>query len=363
MPEHNGMTRRDFLKVSGICAASLAFPLGCKNPESVLEEPVESIVRLASPSPPAGSTTVGIVRDEDIAAMVNRAIEMAGGLEEIDHGDTVVIKPNLTTGFRLRSRVTTHPEVLRAVIGAVKNRTPAKNITVAEASAYTDLSTLGVAEKVGVYEVVSSEGVNFLAWEDEDYVEATSFDFRHIAFNLMVPRSLTDGRFKHFINVPMLKNHEAIAWADAEYTCCIKNHVGVVSRETRTGGGGLGIHQADLGEKVAELNLVVPEHTMNVVDALTVILTGGPASGEMRTAEPGLILASKDRVACDSVAVAVLRHYASRQGISRDYVGKSVWQQAQIVRALQLNLGRRKEKIKVLSDGVGEIDDILTCWA
>ena len=58
--------------------------------------------------------------------MVNRAIELAGGLDEIRNGDTVVIKPNLTTGYSLPSRVTTHPEVLRAVIRAVKARTPAE---------------------------------------------------------------------------------------------------------------------------------------------------------------------------------------------------------------------------------------------
>ena len=179
----------------------------------------------------------------------------------------------------------------------------------------------------------------------------------------MIPLSLADGRFKHFINVPMLKNHEAIDYSNAEYTCCLKNHVGVISRETRIRGGGSGIHQRDLGEKVAELNLVVPEHTMNVVDALTVILTGGPASGDMLTAEPGLILACKDRVACDSLALAVLKYYAAQQGVKRDYVDKPVWQQAQIVRAQQLNLGRSKENIRVASDGVAEIDAILEKWS
>ncbi len=363
IPSFKALNRRDFLKISGIALAGLALPLGCASPEPEAREMIEGIVRLSSPPAPAGNVSLGIVRNQSIEAMVNRAIELAGGLDEIRNGDTVVIKPNLTTGYSLPSRVTTHPEVLRAVIRAVKARTPAKNITVAEASAFTDASTLLVAEKTGVYEVISSEGVNFLAWEDEEYVEATSFDFLRITFNLMIPVSLADGRFKHFINLPMLKNHEAIEYSNAEYTCCIKSHVGVISRETRIRGGGSGIHQADLGEKVAELNLVVPEHAMNVVDALTVILTGGPASGEMITAEPGLILACKDRVACDSLALAVLKHYAAQQGVKRDYVDKSVWQQAQIVRARQLNLGRGPEDIRVSSDGVAEIDAILRQWS
>ena len=159
------LNRRDFLKISGIAVAGMALPLGCASPEPEPPKIIEGIVRLSSPPAPAGNVSVGIVRNESIEAMVNRAIELAGGLGEIRRGDTVVIKPNLTTGYSLPSRVTTHPEVLRSVIRAVKGRTPAENITVAEASAFTDTSTLLVAEKTGAYEVISSEGVNFLAWE------------------------------------------------------------------------------------------------------------------------------------------------------------------------------------------------------
>jgi len=43
-------------------------------------------------------------------------------------------------------------------------------------------------------------------------------------------------------------------------------------------------------------------------------------------------------------------------------VGKSVWQQAQIVRAQQLNLGRDRARIKVAGDGVQELDAILSKW-
>ncbi len=193
-------------------------------------------------------------------------------------------------------------------------------------------------------------------------MEATSFDFYNITFNIQIPQSLVDSRFDHFINLPMLKNHEAISFSNADYTCCIKNHVGVVSRHTRIAGGARGIHQANLGEKIAELNLAVPAHIMNVVDALTVILTGGPASWKMDYVHPRLILASKDRVACDSLALAVLRYYVASQGVNRGYLKKSVWRQAQIVRAQQLNLGRQREDIRVAHDGVAEIEGILSWW-
>ncbi|MBN2027844.1 MAG: DUF362 domain-containing protein [Actinobacteria bacterium] len=357
-----GMDRRDFLKTSAMIAAGLIIPIGCSKPKSAESVPVDDVVRLEIPLPPEGTATVGVVRKSDVSEMVYAAIAIAGGLDEIRSGDKVVIKPNLTTGHSFETRVTTHPEVLRAVIRAVKARTDAANVTVAEASSYADPSTLEVASKVGIYDVVLSEGVNWLAFEEDEYVEANSHDFRNLNFMLKIPKSLTDGSFQHFINVPMLKNHEAIKRSDAEYTCCIKNHVGILERDKRLHGGGKGIHLADLGEKVAELNLTVPMHTMNVVDALTVILSGGPASSRMTAVDAGLILASKDRVACDSVALAVLRHYASLHGVDRPYVEKSVWQQAQILRAQQLNLGRDKGDIRVIGDGVDEIDAILARW-
>ncbi len=360
--EVRGIDRRDFLKISALIAAGLIIPIGCKQPQSTESVPVDDVVRLKVPPAPSGAATVGVVRKGEIAEMVATAIALAGGLDEIQDGDRVVIKPNLTTGTTFETRVTTHPEVLRAVIREVKARTDAANITVAEASSFADPSTLEVARKVGVYDVVLSEGINWLAFEEDEYVEANSSDFRHLNFMLKVPKSLTDSRFQHFINVPMLKNHDMVRKSNADFTCCMKNHVGILERDKRLYGGGKGIHLADLGENIAELNLVVPVHTMNVVDALTVVLSGGPASSLMTTADPGLILASKDRVACDSVALAALRHYASLQGIDRPYVGKSVWQQAQIVRAQQLNLGRDKAHIEVASDGVDELDAILARW-
>jgi len=360
------ISKKRFLKLSGLALGALACSAGCGREESREFSDWKPLPVLRKPPPPKGDVVVSVVRSESrsesIIQAVERAIELAGGLDEIKSGDTVMIKPNLTTGYAVATRVTTHPELLRGVIRAVKKRTDAKNITVAEASSYADPSTLAVAQKVGVYDVVLQEGVGFLPWEDEEYVEATCFDFQHIDFRVNLPVSIMEGRFKHFINVPMLKNHEAISISNAEFTCCIKNHVGVLERSDRTRGGGTGIHHRNLGEAVAELNLAIPRYVMNVVDALTVVVSGGPASSLMRWTEPGLIIASKDRVACDSLGVAILRREVSRLGVNKPYVAKSVWEQAQIVRARELNLGRGPENIRITSEGIPDFDDILKWW-
>jgi len=363
------MGRRRFLKTTGLTLAGLSLPMTLTSCNE------ETPYMISKPNAPQGSISVGITRKDDIENAVRSAIDLAGGLDDIKSGDTVVIKPNITgPEILLPARIYTHPKVLQGVIRAVKDRTNARNITVAEASAFM-LPTKTWAWEVGILKVCNDEGVNFMAWETEDYLTVFSDDFEHIDFNFRVPLSLFDGSFDHFINVPLLKNHDMIPGTNVDYTCCIKNHVGVVHPLDRVGGGedtlgealshptlNMGIHKVTLGDISAELNLAVPKHTMNVVDALSIVLTGGPAALAMDSAKPGLILASKDRVACDSLAVAVLKHYAKEQNIDKPYVNKSVWDQAQILRAQQLNLGRTKDKIDVIDEDVDNISDILSQW-
>lgn len=140
-----GMTRRTLIKGFGATLAAIAAP------------------RYAFATDKR--SRVAVVRKKDIGEMTLKAIHLAGGLDEIQEGETVVIKPNLVTSSDvLGNRVTTHPEVLRAVIWAVKERTAAENIAVGERSAFF-LSTLDVAEATGILQVCVDEGVDFLPLE------------------------------------------------------------------------------------------------------------------------------------------------------------------------------------------------------
>ncbi|MGA1874217.1 MAG: DUF362 domain-containing protein [bacterium] len=341
------LNRRSFLKTTSLAIAGLSVP---RNVCFGRPKPVFP--------PPAGEALVSIVRRPDIEDMVRTAIDLAGGFHEINPGETVVIKPNITCRSNPDFdgiRVVTSPDVLRSVIRAVKERTDRTNITVADACAF-GFSTREAARSYGLYDVCLEEGVNFSGWEEEKYISFTHKGFFHVRSKRKIPASLSS--FNHFINVPILKNHEMVPFSNAGYTCCLKNFVGLISPYNR-----LDLHTRDLGEKVAELNLCVPNITMNIVDALTVILTDGPAGSAMDIANPGLVLASKDRVACDSLALAVLKYYASRQGIERDYVHQSVWEQSQIRRASQLGLGRvNPDLINIIGDGVEEIEGLIQQW-
>src|SRR5438876_9237290 len=109
-----GWNRRDFLKTAGALAAGLgATPQG----------------RADDAPKPASSADVGIARGSNMEEAVRRAVRLAGGMDFIKEGQTVLIKPNVTGA--VKSPTTTNPEVLYATIKLVAERGP-KRILVSD---------------------------------------------------------------------------------------------------------------------------------------------------------------------------------------------------------------------------------------
>lgn len=357
VPTLGPLTGCDDGNSNGGCGGDI--PQGCDSLETV---------RISKPAaPPSGTATVGIAKKESISEAVEKAIELAGGLSDIKPGDKVIIKPNIVAvGWDVRPY--THPEVMRAVIQQIKQQTDAENITVGEAS-YAGPGSNGTtanAQGSGILEVINQEGVKFLAWDEDpdvEYVEILCDDMEYVGYNIHIPKALVDGTYQHFINVPMIKNH---TWQNAGYTCCIKSFVGTLNPSNRNADWATGTHEwLDLSKAVAELNLSTPKITMNIVDALSPVMVNGPLypSG-MKTHDAGLIIASCDRVAADTMALAVLRHYASLDStIDEPYQQISVWEQPQVTRAIELNLGRSAENVTYAHEGVDEIEEIIARWS
>jgi uncharacterized protein (DUF362 family) len=186
--------------------------------------------------------------------------------------------------------------------------------------------------------------------EDMEHINFTSDKFEYLHEPFVIAKQVL--QFDHMINVPVLKNHNMPLIRDmAQYTCCIKAFVGIMAPSNRLFTDRL-FHLYDLPNKVAELDLCRPWRmengknpgiTMNVVDATTIMVSGGPHDSifleEMIVEHPNMIIASPDRVACDSVAVAVLKRYGGLRGITKDYMQIPVWGQRQIQHAGHLGLG------------------------
>ncbi|MBM4363864.1 MAG: DUF362 domain-containing protein, partial [Deltaproteobacteria bacterium] len=238
-----------------------------------------------------------------------------------------------------------------------------------------------VAHAVGFTAVVEAAGTTFMALEDHPYALYFDKDWTAITDGKLIPAMLdpTNPAYDHFINVPSLKNHEQVPNTNVDFTCCLKNFVGLITwngPNSRVGEGD--IHTADLGTKVGEMGRFVPKITMNVVDALSPVLTNGPAgwvnsSRDVSTGlstrtmdlapEAGLVIASADRVAADALAFATLKYFARLHGIDRPYLARPVGEQSQLKRAAELGLGTHLlSALDIVSDNVTELDAILAEW-
>ena len=81
------------------------------------------------------------------------------------------------------------------------------------------------------------------------------------------------------------------------------------------------------------------------MDAIQVFVKGGPESGEL--AYPEIVAASRDRVAIDSIGLALLRHFGAGPPLNRG----SIFDQEQLKRAAELGLGIKSEReIQLLAD-------------
>jgi uncharacterized protein (DUF362 family) len=313
--------------------------------------------------PPMDRATVGIagVRDS-LEQAVSEAVEAAGGLAEIEKGQRVFIKPCMV-GPALRSlypgRITTNPEVLRAVIRLVQRR--GARAIVGDRGTFPELAF----KTTGLAKVCREEGAEAYLFPFSGF-EWFKPNRRHWSRGFRMPTILK--KVDHFINLPILKNHEA---SNAEFSCCLKSFVGVCHPEDRWQAGADGLHARNISEKIAELNLCA-QPTINIVDATTIMVRGGPGSGIVwgdplnRVAiweNPHLILASRDRVACDSLALAVLKLYGADHKVKRSYIDKSVWNQTQIYYAAELGLGQAEpDKIAIADVQVPRFDEIKSNW-
>jgi len=358
----SGMTRRDFMKVIGaasVVGAGMAVAGSACLQYTPWYGHLDTYKQVNYDGPgPTDTSKVAVVKGSSIEAMVRAAIESAGGLGLIKQGEYVLIKPNCVWFSDVQTvpgsadpvaPVTTDPEVLRAVIRTVKERTAASNIYVGDHSAIF-LSTMFVMQQQGIYDVCIQEGVNPLPMEDLPHINFTSDKFEYLNEPFVIAKQVL--QIDHMINVPVLKNHNMPLIRDmAQYTCCIKAFVGIMAPSNRMFTDRL-FHLYDLPNKVAELDLCRPWRmengknpgiTMNVVDATRIMVSGGPHNSifleEMIVERPNMIIASSDRVACDSVAVAVLKRYGGLRGINKDYMQIPVWGQRQIVHAGHLGLG------------------------
>ncbi len=286
---------------------------------------------------------VGIAGSNDsIEYLVNKAIELAGGLGFIKSGSTVMLKPNFNTGNQ--NPASANPEVIRQVIRIVKKQNPLQ-IIVADRSGFW-LDTEKCMEQNGITNVANEEGAELAALEDLEWEKITPKLALNWPKGFRIPKLLNAADY--VISIPVLKTHSI-----ANFSMAIKNWVGILFAKDRASDLHLFNSKEEIfGYKLAELHLArVPDFI--IMDGSRAFVEGGPTEGKI--IDSNLIVASNDIVANDVTGLAVLKNLGTIK-IIRD---RNVWEHPQIIRAVQLGLGTKSSSGIVLnSEGIDYINSI-----
>ncbi|MFI3170646.1 MAG: DUF362 domain-containing protein [Faecalibacterium sp.] len=240
-----------------------------------------------------------LVSDYDPAA-VDAAVEALFAAlpiaATISANTKLLLKPNLLAKHPAAHAVTTHPEVLRAVIRACKRRgaLPA-HITVADSAGglYNPVLMKQLYQGCGLAEVCAAEGV--LAYTECKSVVVPAVT-PHVAqeFELLTPVVEAD----FIINLPKLKTHVMTG-----LTAATKNLFGTIPGLKKAEWHTRFPDKPRFGDMLIDLyQTVTPQ--INLLDAIIGMEGDGPAGGAPRTA--GQLLASADTLNLDLAAAHLI---------------------------------------------------------
>ncbi|MGA2403621.1 MAG: DUF362 domain-containing protein [Syntrophobacteraceae bacterium] len=233
---------------------------------------------------------------------LDEALEAVDAWQTFRPGMSVLIKPNAVMGGSPKipcKGITTSPAVVKEIIRIVREK-GADKVVIAEGSIELPtlkLDTAAAYHWSGMQTLAEEEGIPLVDMNKGPHrvfklSDGTRIEIAEVVFN-------TD----FVINVPVLKTHNQTVT-----TVCLKNLKGCLSTKAKKK-----CHiQTDLNRAIAEFNRLIPCH-LNVVDALTATEIGPTPTGKQnQVRELGLILAGKDRLACDVVGSFLLGYSATQ---------------------------------------------------
>jgi len=318
-------SRRELFHNAGF--GLLLLPAILRSPRNVLGhllfDPVGPFVaprpRPLNPFKQNGKSLVAIVYGRDPSQMLQRAMDLLGGMDRLDlRGKRVLLKPNVLNDRPPPS--TTNPQVIGATVKLVK-QAGAADVIVADGSGIIRLPTAANLTRTGIRSAAEAAGARVLALEDEPWVRMEPPEAQLLR-TFYFSRPVYDAEV--IINLPVIKTHRF-----AEFSCSLKNFVGAVHPRYRPS---VTFWKGDWHERIAELNLAVHPQ-LTVVDGTTIMIEGGPTSGT--AAQTDLVICSGDRLAVELVAVALLRSFGTWPKLQ----GRRIEDLRQIKHAAALGLG------------------------
>ena len=281
------LTRRDFLKLSGLAAASLVlWEAGCA-PRA--QKGTALVAHRQAPTPTSDQAYLAVAHGADPAAILKAALASLGGIERfVRTGQDVIIKPNICVDYHPAEYAATTNPIVVATLVALCLGAGAKRVRVMD-SPFAGISPNSAYAASGIQAAVKAAGGEM---EVMSPIKFARFDIPQgksiTAWNIYRDALETDV----LIDVPIAKNHSL-----ARLTMGCKNLLGVVSDPNQ-------IH-SDLNQRIPDLvSLIRPNLT--IVDAFRILMDHGPTGGSLNDVkQAGVIIASHDIIAADAYAATL----------------------------------------------------------
>ncbi len=228
--------------------------------------------------------------DVDCLTAIRSLLQPLGGMGAfVKPGQKVLLKPNLLSGKTPDKAVTTHPEIVRAVVTLAQEA--GGIVSIGDSPGIG--SPESVARKSGILAVAEETGCPFAPFETAVTIRPVSGKFQQFE----VAQELLDADV--VINLPKLKTHQMMG-----LTCGVKNMFGAI----------VGLRKPRLhlqaGTDKAFFALMLLElcealsPTLTIVDAVVGMEGEGPGSGA--PVQIGALLAGSHPQAIDTVATELV---------------------------------------------------------
>lgn len=232
-------------------------------------------------------------------------------------GKKVVIKPNFNSADDTPG--STHNDTLAQLVTELHERN-ARSITLGESSGPP--KTQSVMEKKGTFDLAREHRFEVVDYEQIAEHDWIAFPSQHWPRGYSLPRHVVEADYN--VSTCCLKTHGF----GGVFTMSLKLSVGLTPKSIRRT-----MHQSpDMRRMIAELNTGYRPDLI-VLDGVVAFTDGGPSRGQLKTGN--VMIAGTDRIAVDAVGVAMLKHLGANQAI----MGRKIFEQEQIARAVELKLG------------------------
>ncbi len=263
-------------------------------------------------------TRVALVRTSDRTYGVKTAVGMLG-INPVK-GKQVLIKPNFNTADPYPG--STHSDTLVALIRQLRHM-GASSLTIGERSGPP--ATAKVIREKGIAELCREHDVRLINFEDLPAGQWVRLrpEQSHWTDGFDVARPVLEAEC--VVSTCCLKTHGY----GGVFTMSLKLSVGITRKRNMTE-----LHTSffSMRKMIAEINQVYSP-SLIVLDGIEAFVDGGPMTGKLKRAD--VMLAGTDRIAIDAVGLAILKDLGSNEAI----MGRKIFEQEQISRAVELGLG------------------------